>query len=598
MTKISDFIFDHLYDLGARQAFIISGGGAIHLIDSIGKSKIKFTCNHHEQSSAIAAEAYARISGKFGLCVVTTGPGSTNTFTGLIGAWLDSIPVVFISGQVKQETIADYKKLRQLGDQEINIIDMVKPVTKYAVTVKNPQDIAYHLDKAVHLATTGRPGPVWINVPMDIQGANIKQAELKKYLPKEKSNLAVNSEKLKKQVQMVISKLLKAKRPVLLVGNGVRLAGAHQELLNLIKLLKIPVITGFASFDMISNENKYFAGRAGTIGQRAGNFTIQNSDLLIIVGARLNIRMIGYNYQSFAPKAHKVMVDIDVEEMKKKTLKIDQKINTNAKLFIEEVIKHLKLKPIKLEISDWLEKIESWKKTYPTVLPEYWQLKNYVDPYCFIDTLSKYIRANDTLALSNATASICTYQALQFPQGARIITNSGCASMGYGLPAAIGAHYANPKGKTICLEGDGSIQMNIQELQTIVHNQLPIKIFVINNGGYISIRLTQKSLFAGKYTACSCNSGVSCPDIINIAKAYGIKTQKITSHQNMDQKIKQVLASTSPIICEIVVSPDMEFLPKAASKQLPDGSFVSRPLEDMYPFLPEKELAQIMSISS
>ncbi|MFH1899665.1 MAG: thiamine pyrophosphate-binding protein [Patescibacteria group bacterium] len=597
MIKVSDFVFSHLHKLGAKQAFLISGGGAIHLVDSIGKSKIKYICNHHEQGSAIAAEAYSRINGKFGLCVVTTGPGSTNTLTGLIGAWLDSIPVVFISGQVKREIIADYQKLRQLGDQEINIIDMVKPVTKYAVTVNNSENIQYHLDKAVHLATTGRPGPVWINIPMDIQGAMVNETKLKRYVVKNTNSRVVDDKKLSKEVGFVINKLSKAKRPVLLVGNGVRLSSAHKKLLNLITLLKIPVITGFASFDMVSSENEYFAGRAGTIGQRAGNFAIQNSDLLIIIGARLNIRMIGYNYQAFAPKAYKIMADIDNEEMSKKTLSIDKKIHIDAKIFIEEMIWQLKRKSIKFNIDDWRKKIKYWKKTYPSVLPEYWKLKNYVNPYCFIETLSKYINSNDVLALSNATASICTYQALRFPQGTRVITNSGCASMGYGLPASIGAYLANPTGRTICLEGDGSIQMNIQELQTIVHNKLPIKIFVINNEGYVSIRLTQKNLFAGKYIASSAKSGVSCPDILKIAKAYGIKIKKITSHREMDKKVKETLASEEPIICEVVVSPKMEFLPKASSKKLPDGTFVSRPLEDMYPFLNPKEVEQNMSIS-
>ena len=599
MIKVSDYIVKFIESLGVKNIFLISGGGNIHLIDSIGNSKkIQYVCNHHEQACAMAAEAYSRITGNIGVCVVTTGPGGTNAITGVYGAWTDSIPILVISGQIRRETIGAGKNgMRQLGDQELNIVDMVKYITKYAVTVMDPHEIRYHLEKAVYLAKTGRPGPVWLDIPIDIQGTFVDTKKLRKFDPSEiEPNYETNKNKLKQLVSQTIEKIKKAKRPVMIAGNGVRLSSASKDLLELITLIKIPVLTGFAGFDLVSSENKYFAGRPGTIGQRGANFALQNADLLLAIGARLNIRMIGYNFETFTRKAHKIIVDIDKEESAKKTIRADTEINYDAKDFIKEMINQIKIKKLELNIKSWLDKVKQWKKRYPVIQKEYWKNKKYVNPYCFIETLSRYISSKDIIALSDATASICTYQALNFPQGTRVITNSGCAAMGYGFPASIGACFANNRKKTICLEGDGSIQLNIQELQTIVYHNLPIKLFVYNNGGYLSIRLTQKNLFKGKFVASSPESGVSCPDILKIGKAYGIKTEKIEFHKGMDKKIKEVLSYSGPIICEVMVSPNMEFLPKASSKKLPGGSIISAPLEDMYPFLTREELKENMMI--
>lgn len=596
--KISDYVIKFIERLGTTHVFVISGGGCIHLIDSVGKTKkMKFVCNHHEQACVIAAEGYARISGKIGVCIVTTGPGSTNAVTGVMGAWLDSVPLLIISGQTKRETIGSGKKIRQIGDQEINIIDIVKPITKYAVMVMDPYDIRYHLEKAVYLATTGRQGPVWFDIPLDIQGMYIDEKKMRKFDPSEiVPSYEIDKNQLKQLVSQVIDRLKFAKRPLLFVGNGVRYSQAVGELLVLINLLKIPVVTGFAGMDIVSPKNHYSAGKPGTIGQRAANFALQNSDLLLIIGSRLNIRMIGYNFPSFARAAYKIMVDIDKAEMNKHTIKIDQKINYNAKDFIIELINQLKERNIHLQIDSWLKLVQEWKKKYTVVLSEYWNEKNYVNPYCFISTLSKYIKSKDCLALADATASICTYQALDFPQGVRILTSSGSAPMGYGLPVAIGICFARGKKGTICLEGDGSIQLNIQELQTIFHNKLPIKLFVYNNAGYVSIRLSQKGLFEGRLVASSIDSGVSWPNMLKIAKAYGIATEKINNHSEMERKIEKVLSSQGPILCEIMVSPDQGFWPKAASMKLQDGSFISRPLEDMVPFLSREELKKNMLI--
>ncbi len=597
MIKLSDYIFDYLYKEGYRHIFLISGGGCIHLIDSVGKSKIKYICNHHEQASAMAAESYARITGKVGLCLVTSGPGSTNTLTGLIGAWLDSIPVLFISGQIKRETIANYNTMRQLGDQEINIIDMVKPVTKYAVTVMDPNDIRFHLEKALFLAKDGRPGPVWLNIPLDVQGAFIDPTKLKIFdYSQKKFNTKASKEGLKKLVEQTIIKISTSSRPVMFVGNGVRLSGAEKELLKLIKKLKIPILTSFTGYDLVGTDNEFFFGRPGTVGQRAANFIIQNSDLLLVLGSRMNIRMIGYNFSSFARESYKIIVDIDKAELEKSTVKPDLMINYDARDFIEEMISQLKDKPLKFNINGWLEKSKFWNKKYPQVLDSYKTGKKFVDSYYFVETLSKYLNSDDAIAVSDGTACVAPYQALKFKQGLRVVVNSGCASMGYGLPAAIGVCFARNRKRTICFEGDGSIQLNIQELQTIVHHHLPIKIFVLNNNGYLSIKQTQKNLFDGRFVASDPESGVSLPNIIKIAKAYGIETEKISNHREMDKKIKKVLFSDKPVICEVLLSPDQEFLPKASSKKLPDGSFVSRPLEDMYPFLSKKELKENMII--
>lgn len=597
--KVSDYIVKFLENFGVVHIFLISGGGNIHLIDSIGKGKkIKYVCNHHEQACSMAAEAYSRVTGSIGVCVVTTGPGGTNAITGVYGAWTDSIPMLVISGQIRRETMGAGKGgLRQLGDQEINIVDIVKPITKYAVTVMDPYEIGYHLEKALYLAKTGRPGPVWLDIPLDVQGAYLDVDKMKKFDRSEvQKTYDTNKDLLKKLVSQALKRLKNSQRPVLLVGNGVRLSNAATEILELIKLAKIPVITSFAGYDLVGNDNKYFYGRMGTLGQRAGNFIIQNSDFLLSIGSRLAIRTIGYQIQSFARKAYKIVVDIDNKELKKKTIKPDISVNYDAKEFIVEMIRQLREKKFNIKIKEWFYYVEKINKKYPNVPREIWKEKKYVNPYCFVDTLSKYLKPKGILAVSDGTALICTYQALKFKQGVRVVLNSGSAPMGYGLPAAIGASFANNKKEVICLEGDGSIQLNVQELQTIVHHKLPIKIFVYNNEGYVSIRMTQNNLFGGKLVASDPTSGLTCPDIIKIAEAYGIKTKKISNHSKMDEKIRKILATPGPLLCEVKLNPSMEFIPKAAARKLSDGSLVSGPLEEMYPFLSEKELKESMII--
>lgn len=600
--KVSDYVVKYLEDLGIGHIFLISGGGNIHLIDSVGKSKkIKYVCNHHEQASATCAESYARVTGNIGVCLVTTGPGGTNAITGMLGAWLDSIPMIVISGQVKRELIgAGIDGMRQLGDQEINIVDIVKPITKYAVTIMDPNDMRYHLEKAVYLAKSGRPGPVWIDIPLDIQGSFVDLKNLKKFNPKElQPPYGTDKKKLEKLVAKVIESLRKSSRPVLYAGNGIRLSGAEKEFSELVKLLKIPVLTSYAGYDLIASDNPYFYGRGHAFGQRAANFILQNSDWLISIGARFDVRTVGFTYRAFARGAYKIMVDIDKKELDKFILSPDLKINYDAKEFIVEMLRQLKkryldLKDLKIE--RWLEYGKKLNKKYPVVLPEFFEEKKFVNPYCFIEMAGKHMKKNEIIVVSDGIGPLnCSYQALYIKEGQRMILNNGCAQMGYGLPAAIGAAFASGK-RIICFEGDGSIQLNLHELQVMKHYNLPIKLFIYNNDGYLSIRNSQIGLFEGKLIASNAKSGVSCPEFIKIAKAYGFKTERINNHSDMERKFKKVLSSDGPIVCEINAVRELILTPKLASRKRPDGQFESPPLEDMAPFLPREEFLENMII--
>lgn len=599
MIKVSDFIVDYLYKKGIRHIFLISGGGNIHLIDSIGKSKINYVCNHHEQASATSAEGYSRVTNTIGVCLVTTGPGGTNAITGVAGSWLDSIPMLVISGQVKRSLMgAKIGGLRQLGSQEINIIDMVKPITKYAITVMKPEDIKYHLDKAFYLAKTGKQGPVWLDVPLDVQGSQIDLNNLKKFNQAEiEIEYKDDKNKLRELVAQVIKKLGKSKRPVLYIGNGVRLSSAEKELDHLIKILKIPVLTSYVGYDLVASDNPYFYGRAHALGQRAANFIVQNSDLLLSIGARLDILTVGFTYQAYARKAYKIMVDIDKNELTKPILSIDLPINYDAKQFIVELISQLQSNKVKLKIKDWLSYGKDLNKKYPPFLPEFKKDKKFVNQYNFINTICKYFKNNEIIVLSNGIGPLnCSYQVFNVKKGQRIILNLGGAQMGYGLPAAIGACFANNKKQVICFEGDGSLQLNIHELQVMKHHNLPIKLFVYSNDGYQSIVNTQNNLFKGKYVASNNKSGVSCPDYVKIGKAYGIKTFRIQNHTDMIRKIKQVLAYPGPVLCDINTTRNLSLTPKLQTKKTDDGRFVSPPLEDMAPFLSRDELKRNMII--
>jgi len=585
MIKVSDYIVKFLEEYGLKHIFMISGGGAMHLNDSFGRSeKIEYICNHHEQASAIAAEGYARLSGSLSAVCVTTGPGGINALNGVFGQWTDSVPVLYISGQVKTSTLKTYCPeitLRQLGDQEADIINIVKPITKMAEQVQNPEDIKYLLQKAVHTALEGRKGPVWIDIPLDIQGAYIKEENLREFSPPEKVLPDI-------EIFDRISKEIKSsKRPLIVAGSGINISNSRNEFSDFVKNFKIPVVTTHNGFDVISTENPYYIGRIGTLGQRAGNFALQNADLVLFLGTRNNVRQTSYNPQDFARKAKKIVVDIDKAELEKPTLIPDIPVNMDLK----EFFKSFKNYPQK-DFSQWLNWCKERKEAYPVVLEEYKKSQNAVNPYYFVETLTKLMPQGAITVAGNGTASVCLFQASSIKENQRFIVNSGNASMGYDIPASIGAYFANENKDVICIAGDGSLMMNLQELQTVKHHNLPIKLFILNNSGYSSIKQTQKNFFEGRLTASNAESGVSFPDFIKVAEAFGIFATKISNQNNLEEDIKHVLFLKGTVVCEVILEDDYIFQPKVSSEKFPDGTMISKPLEDMFPFLDRKEFSQ------
>lgn len=597
MIKVSDYIAKKILEFGVRHVFMITGGGAMHLNDSVGRCKdLEFICNHHEQASAIAVEGYARITGRIGVAIVTTGPGGTNTITGVLGQWQDSIPALYISGQVRYSTTVASSglPLRQLGDQEVNITEIVSSITKYSVMVTDPLSIRYHLEKAVHLSTTGRPGPVWLDIPLDVQAAYVDEENLYPFKPDQFQDL-FNKCKVECQVEELLERIRNARRPVMLAGSGIRTGHAHEDFLKVIKKLNIPALTAWNSHDLLYEEHPLYFGRPGSVGDRAGNFILQNSDLLISIGCRLNIRQIGYTFKAFAREAFRAVVDIDTAELKKPTIFPDMAVHSDAKYFIGVILAKLGLHPIPPK-TEWISWCGARKNRYPVVLPEYYKEMDYVNPYAFIGSISDVLEEKDIIVAGNGAACVVTFQALRLKNGQRLLGNSGTASMGYDLPAAIGACVANDRERVICFAGDGSIQMNIQELQTIVYNKLPLKIFVFSNGGYLSIRTTQTNYFNSFLVGESAASGVGFPDMVKVAQAYGINANRISSHADMAEKIKEALKTPGPYLCDVSMSPSQMFLPRVSSQKLPDGTMLSKPLEDMYPFLDRREFLDNMLI--
>ena len=591
--KLSDYIVGQLADWGVRHIFLVTGGGAMHLNDSIGKEPhIHYICNHHEQASAMAAEAYARISGQPGVINVTTGPGGINALNGVFGAWTDSIPMLVVSGQVKRETCMRAQGLtglRQLGDQEIDIVAMIGNITKYAVMIDDPLSIRYHLERAWHLAKSGRPGPCWLDIPVDVQSAQVDKATLRAYHPAEDAPLWSEPE-VTKQCSQVLERIRAAKRPVILAGTGVRVADALDEFHQLVQKLQIPVTTAW-THDLIASDDTLFCGRPGTIGDRAGNFTVQNADLVLVLGSRLNVRQVSYNWQSFAPRAFKIQVDIDAAELHKPLVRPDLAIHSDLKFFLKELAaaSDSDRSSYAPQHQQWLEWCRERVARYPVMKDHQRKSVSPLDPYQFMEQLSSLLAEDDVVICGDATACIVTFQVMQIRKGQRLISNSGSASMGYDLPAAVGAAVARNGARVICMAGDGSLQLNIQELQTIKHHQLPVKLFVLNNGGYLSMRATQSNFF-GRFTGAGPASGVSFPDFVKVGCAYGIPSVRIDRAADMPQ-VQAALDQPGPALIEVMLDPRQEFEPRTKSKQLPDGKIVTPPLEDMYPFLDPDELA-------
>lgn len=592
MIKVSDFIFRHLVEKhNIEHCFLVTGGGAMHLNDSIGHTDgLKYICNHHEQASAIAGEGYYRTKGQLCVTNVTTGPGGTNAITGVLGQYLDSIPGLYISGQIKTATFKNtypYLNLRQLGDQEADIVAMVKPITKYAKTVVNPLDIKYELDKAIAIALDGRPGPVWLDIPLDVQGAMVDESKLREF---DRSELVdpVKHELVDKQIIQLIERIKSAKSPVIYVGNGVRLAKKEKEFIELAELLNIPVVTAISGSDIIWHDHSLYFGKPGICGDRIGNIMVQNSDLLLVLGTRLSIRQVSYAYDLLAPDAYKVMVDIDLAELEKPTLNIDLPIHADLSEFIVKFKKAV-ADSVLPDFSSWIEWGRDIESQLPTLIDDNPSVEGYTNSYEFADKLFKDLHEGDVVVTGNGTAYTCTFQAMKVNKGVRVFANQGCAAMGYDLPAAIGASVANPDGRTILVTGDGSLQMNIQELQTIVTNKLPIKIFVLENEGYLAIKTTQKSFFGGHFTGSNPISGVECPNLEKIAAAYGIPYLCTNENGEMlEEIIRKTLDQDGPVICEIHMHPEQTLFPKSASFMDENGKMSSAPLEKMAPFMPDK----------
>lgn len=598
MIKVSDFIFQHLVEkYNIHHCFMVTGGGAMHLNDSIGHTKgLTYICNHHEQASAIAGEGYYRACGQLAVTCVTTGPGGTNAITGVLGQYLDSIPGLYISGQIKTSTYKHtypYLNLRQLGDQEADIVSMVTPITKYAKTIYNPLDVKYELDKAISIALDGRPGPVWLDVPLDVQGATVDETKFKEFDPTTEMIDPIKHSLVDEQIKQLIDKIKTAKSPVIYVGNGVRLAKREKEFITMAEKLGIPVVTAISGSDIIWHDHKLCFGKPGICGDRIGNIMVQNSDLLIVMGTRLSIRQVSYAYDLLAPKAYKVMVDVDLAEMQKPTLNIDMPIHVNLSEFIDKMLIALESENELPQFDKWIEWGRNIESKVPTLFNDNPDMEGYANSYKFADELFKQLKNGDVVVTGNGTAYTCTYQAMQVNKGVRVFANQGCAAMGYGLPAAIGACVSNEKGKTICVTGDGSIQMNIQELQTLVTYNLPLKLFVLENESYLAIKTTQKAFFNGNFTGSNPSSGVVCPDLKRIADAYGIPFVRVSSNKELKTTIDNVLNSEGSMICEVKMHPEQTLFPKSASfMDKKTGKMTSAPLEKMAPFMSEELQAE------
>lgn len=596
--KLSNYVAQFLVDHGIDTVFTVTGGGAMHLNDGLGHQEgLHCVYQHHEQACAIAGEAYARMHNKIGAVCVTTGPGGTNAITGVVGGWLDSIPMLVISGQVRYDTTARSTGLgiRAMGDQEFDICKAVDSMTKYCEMVIDPLDIKYCLEKALYLAQTGRPGPCWLDIPVNVQGSFIDTDKLRSFDPSECAD-EVPVKPSQETIRTIIEKIKQAKRPVINAGNGIRISGGYEEFCKLIEKLNIPVATGWNSIDLIADEHPLYVGRGGIMGDRAGNFAIQNSDLVLSLGSRLSIRQVGYNYKTWAREAYTIVVDVDGEELKKPTIHVDMPVCADVKEVMQMM--NEQLGDTKLETDPfWLEKCDHWKKTFPVVLPKHYEQKGLANVYAFIKEVSRVLPEDYVTVVGNGSACVVGSHGYEIKKGQRFIINSAIASMGYDLPAAIGACVAEGGRELVCLSGDGSIQMNLQELQTIQTNKLPIKIFVINNNGYHSIRQTQTNFFGEPFVGIGPQShDLEFPDMKKIAYAYDYPFFRCESNDALEETIRKVFETEGAVICEIMVSTDQNFEPKSATKRLEDGTLVSPPLEDLAPFLDRETFKKEMII--
>jgi acetolactate synthase-1/2/3 large subunit len=609
-TRVADVMARIIAEHGITECFMLTGGGAMHLNDAFGReSRMRKVYTHHEQAAAIAAESFARLAGRPAMVNVTTGPGGVNALNGVYGAYVDSIPMVVVSGQVKRETcVFTYDlPLRQLGDQEVDIVAMVRPITKYAVVLDDPKNVRKVTEKALYIASRGRPGPVWIDVPIDVQAAPVVFDELEAYdpatddgageVPNTSAELGtLTGSALDAEVSAMLAELCAAERPVVLAGSGIRLSGCHEQFLQFIDRLGVPVVTGWNAHDVLPNSHPSYVGRPGSVGDRGGNFAVQSADYVLVLGCRCNIRQISYNWQSFARNARVAMVDVDRAELDKPTLSLHRPIHADLRDFFPAAA----ASPLPADDNlsaraAYLQRSQDRAQQYPVLLPEYASEEGPINPYTFGHMLFEELDEGEIVVTGDGTACVTVFQSATIKPGQRLYTNSGCASMGYDLPAAIGAWFASGAKRIVCLAGDGSIMMNVQELQTIAGLGLPVKIFVLNNDGYHSIRQAQQNHFADNIVGCGPDSGLTFPDYQRLAHGFGIASSHVGRDGDLSAAIRAALESEGPHLCEVMIDKRQQFAPKLSSRRLEDGSMVSSPLEDLIPFLSDEELEAAMA---
>jgi len=603
--RLADYVMSFVAQQGVKHVFLLTGGGAMHLNDALARcSGLNFVCNHHEQACAIAAESYSKATNNLGVALVTTGPGGTNAITGVVGGWLDSTPMLILSGQVKRSDRM-YRPdgtplgVRQRGSQEVDIVSLVKPITKYAITIDDPQSIRYHLEKAVHLARSGRPGPVWIDIPIDVQASPIDPDAMRGFDPGESAK--PDQDDLAAKVRDLIDRLNRAERPFIFAGNGVRVSGAAAAFEKLVRVLNVPVGLTWLAMDLLDDDDPLLVGRPGTVASRGANFALQNADFVLVIGTRLDPPLMGWDPHQFARGAYKTVVDIDPAELRKLEGAIDNPICADARTFIDVMLRQAgSALDNNKDRSPWLQRCLDWKARYPLVLPAH-RAPGLVSIYHLAEVIGQEAGPNDRVVSGNSGSAIEVFLlAYRARKGRRVFHTAGLGAMGYGIAASIGVCVGSGGRKTICVDGDGGLQLNIQELATIAHLRLPIKLFVLNNQGYASIRASQTNYFGGPNIGCSPETGVSIPDYRKVARAYGLKTAVIDGqgegHSDLRTAVRKVLRSRGPVVCDVHVIPDEIRAPRVTSIQRPDGSFISKPLEDLWPFLDRQEFAQNMII--
>jgi acetolactate synthase I/II/III large subunit len=594
--RVADYVAEFVYKQGVKDVFMLSGGGIMHLVDGLAcNDNLNIVCLHHEQSVSMAVESYSKKTGNLGVGYFTCGPGATNAITGLAGAWLDSISCLFISGQVKRKDSiikSGVSGIRQIGVQEINILPVIESLTKYSAFVDDPNDIREHLEKAVFYAKEGRPGPVWLDIPLDVQAAYIETETLKGFVSFEQQERVSNSE-----LHLVANYIKSASRPVIMAGQGVRISQAIEDVISFAEKYNIPIVTTYLGIDVVNSEHPRYVGRIGIKGDRAGNFAMQNSDLLIVIGSSLPVSEVGYEYDQFARGATIVVVDVDETSHKKQSIKIDCFIKEDAKYFIKGLAHCLEKERFVVNDECWIKRCISWRQKYPVCLPEYSNIIDKINSYYFVDRLSRKLDEGDVVVTDAGSAFYAGAQAVCINKGVRYITSGGLATMGYSLPASIGASVASNRYRIMCITGDGSFQQNLQEIQSIIFYNLPIKIFVLNNEGYLSIRTVQTKFFNKRLLGEGKKSGVSFPSNEKIAIAYGIKFIRMCNNGDLNQKLDEVLNYDGPVLCEVMTPDDQVMIPTMASKKTKTGQMVSKPLEDMFPFLSREEFKDNMDFS-